>query len=80
MMRVSNVDLIGPNAAGMTPWCNEHDLPLRRVRTDDDRIMCWFSWWYRAMGTEGTDRLLIEACEPSYRVVLAQGFVREVAR
>ncbi len=65
----------------MTQWCNEHDLPMRAVRTADDRIVCWFVWWMDAMDRraldENGDPILL--CDPSYRVVLTQGFVREVA-
>ncbi len=76
---------------GMTPWCNTHDLPLNRVRTGDDRIVCWFVWWIEAMdrsvpadGVKIAPK--IRGCDPSYRVVLAQGSgavadtIREVAR
>ena len=69
---------------GMTPWCNEHDIPLRRVRTGDDRIVCWFIWWIEAMdrAVPIEDRFPYapaKGCDPSYRVVLSQGFIKEPA-
>ncbi len=78
------------STTGMTPWCNAHDLPLNRVRTGDDRIVCWFAWWIEAMDRSvPADQEMvskIRGCDPSYRVVLAQGSgavadtIREVAR
>ncbi len=64
----------------MTQWCNEHDLPMRTIRTGDDRIVCWFIWWVEAMDQlypmddfAEDNRPPIKACIPSYRVVLAEG-------
>lgn len=71
----------------MTPWCNEHDLPMRTTRTADDRIVCWFIWWVEAqyriaqVAVDADLPLLpleealphIKPCVPSMRVVLAQG-------
>lgn len=31
-------------------WCDEHDLPMRTIRTGDDRIVCWYTWWIEATG------------------------------
>ena len=67
----------------MTQWCNEHDLPMRTVRTADDRIVCWFIWWMDAMDRRPPGVSLEEIsvpilpCDPSFRVVLAQGFVSD---
>ena len=66
----------------MTRWCNEHDLPLRTVRTGNDRIVCWFVWWVDAMDRSlpledvmDPTRPAIKPCIESYRVVLAQGMM-----
>ena len=66
----------------MTQWCNEHDLPMRTIRTADDRIVCWFIWWREAMeqSIPIEDRFPYDPpqpCDLSYRVVLAQGFIKE---
>ena len=88
----------------MTQWCNEHDLPMRAVRTVDDRIVCWFVWWVehplrgrsrfpeKGQGQgqgqgqmDAMDRrppgvsleeisVPILPCDPSFRVLLTQGF------
>ena len=68
----------------MTQWCNEHDLPMRTIRTADDRIVCWFVWWVDAMDqslpledalADALDPTVprIKPCIPSFRVVLDQG-------
>ena len=48
-----------------TPWCEEHDLPMRLVRTGDDRIVCWLAWSVLV----GGDQFLIEPCAPGVRLV-----------
>lgn len=35
-----------PTPGIVTPWCDEHDLPMRLIRTRDDGIVCWFVWTY----------------------------------
>jgi hypothetical protein len=53
---------------------------MRRVRTSDDRIVCWFIWWVEAMEHaypiemlvgEEDNRPAIKACIPSFRKVLS---------
>lgn len=61
-------------------WCDEHDLPMRNMRTPDDRIVCWFLWWLDAMeqahgppngpavGEDG--RPAVASCRPGSRIVI----------
>ena len=47
-------------------WCEYHEVPYRRVLTNDDRMVCWFSWWVEAMNGEP----LQEPCIPGKRAIL----------
>ncbi len=39
-------------------WCDVHNVEARRVRTNDDRIVCWFAW----EGIANGDKTIAEAC------------------
>ena len=51
-----------------TPWCDEHDLPMRAIRTADDRIVCWYIWWLEAIGG-WADGKAFAYCRPGTRTV-----------
>lgn len=51
-----------------TPWCDEHDLPMRSIRTADDRIVCWYIWWLEAVGGKA-DGQAFAYCRPGTRTV-----------
>ena len=34
---------------GTIRWCRTHDLPYSKVRTGNDRMVCWWIWWTEAM-------------------------------
>lgn len=75
------------SAIELTQWCDEHDLPMRTIRTGDDRIVCWFIWWVDCMercypieDLVDPIRPPIKACIPGYRAVLAQGFTQDFTK
>ncbi len=51
-----------------TDWCDEHDLPMRGIRTADDRIVCWYIWWLEAIGGK-PDGQAFAYCRPGIRNV-----------
>ena len=36
-------------SAKPTDWCEQHDLPFRTIRTANDRVVCWYIWWYEIL-------------------------------
>lgn len=48
-------------------WCDFHDEPMRKIRTDDDRIVCWFAWWLET--TDTTGRVTAMPCRPGRRLI-----------
>ena len=47
-------------------WCESHEIPYRRVRTSDDRMVCWYSWWREAIDGQPLDA----PCIPGKRAIL----------
>ncbi len=60
--------------APRTAWCDEHNQPMRTIRTGDDRIVCWFVWWTEAMSRPRFDYEVAapepQPCRPGTRIVI----------
>ncbi len=59
-------------------WCETHNLPYSTVRTDDDRMVCWWIWWTEAM--DRWSKLKDEAANLSSRKSSPQTACRPVDR